>query len=91
MLQNSSGFYSYAIFERLQGWPAVELDNMRLVFKLNKKKFHYMAISDDRQRYMPVPDDRVPPRGQPLAYPEAVQLLDPIEPEFKGEVNLNSL
>ncbi|ANM60517.1 Rhamnogalacturonate lyase family protein [Arabidopsis thaliana] len=87
MLQNSSGFYSYAIFERLQGWPAVELDNMRLVFKLNKKKFHYMAISDDRQRYMPVPDDRVPPRGQPLAYPEAVQLLDPIEPEFKGEVD----
>lgn len=86
MLRNSSGFYSYAIFERLQGWPAVELDNIRLAFKLNKDKFHYMAISDNRQRYMPLPDDRIPPRGQPLAYPEAVQLLDPIEPEFKGEV-----
>ena len=45
-----------------------------------------MAISDERQRNMPVPEDRIPPRGKPLAYPEAVQLLDPIEPEFKGEV-----
>lgn len=45
-----------------------------------------MAISDDRQRYMPLPEDRTPPRGQPLAYPEAVRLLDPLEPEFKGEV-----
>lgn len=45
-----------------------------------------MAISDDRQRYMPLPEDRTPPRGKPLAYPEAVQLLDPFEPEFKGEV-----
>nr|VDD55726.1 unnamed protein product [Brassica oleracea] len=46
-----------------------------------------MAISDERQRYMPLPDDRIPPRGKPLAYPEAVQLLDPVEPEFKGEVD----
>ncbi|KAL1214218.1 hypothetical protein V5N11_034747 [Cardamine amara subsp. amara] len=87
MLRNSSGFYTYAIFERLQGWPAVELDNIRLAFKLNKEKFHYMAISDDRRRYMPLPVDRIPPRGKPLAYPEAVQLLNPMEPEFKGEVD----
>lgn len=45
-----------------------------------------MAIADDRQRYMPLPDDRDPPRGQVLAYPEAVRLVDPVEPEFKGEV-----
>lgn len=45
-----------------------------------------MAISDSRQRYMPLPDDRLPERGQQLAYPEAVLLVDPIEPEFKGEV-----
>ncbi|KAL0697532.1 hypothetical protein Bca4012_053654 [Brassica carinata] len=87
VLRNSSGFYSYAIFERLQGWPAVEIDNIRLAIKLDKDKFNYMAISDERQRYMPLPDDRIPPRGKPLAYPEAVQLLDPIEPEFKGEVD----
>ncbi|CAN8294534.1 unnamed protein product [Cochlearia groenlandica] len=87
MQRNSSGFYTYAIFERLKRWPAVELDNIRLAFKLNKDKFHYMAISDDRQRYMPLPDDRTPPRGKPLAYPEAVQLLDPFEPEFQGEVD----
>ena len=48
-----------------------------------------MAISDERQRYMPMPEDRIPPRGKPLAYPEAVQLLDPMEPEFKGEVKLH--
>jgi hypothetical protein len=26
------------------------------------------------------------PRGQPLAYPEAVLLVNPVEPELKGEV-----
>ena len=45
-----------------------------------------MAIADNRQRFMPLPDDRLPGRGEVLAYPEAVQLVDPIEPEFKGEV-----
>lgn len=51
-------------------------------------RFHYMAMADNRQRNMPLPDDRVPPRGQPLAYPEAVLLVNPIEPELKGEVHL---
>lgn len=50
------------------------------------QRFHYMAMADNRQRFMPLPDDRLPGRGQPLAYPEAVLLVDPIEPEFKGEV-----
>lgn len=45
-----------------------------------------MAIADNRQRYMPLPDDRLPDRGQVLAYPEAVRLINPVEPEFKGEV-----
>lgn len=52
-------------------------------------RFHYMAIADNRQRYMPLPDDRLPGRGQQLAYPEAVLLVDPVEPEFKGEVQSN--
>lgn len=50
-------------------------------------RFHYMAVADNRQRYMPLPDDRLPPRGQPLAYPEAVLLVNPIEPDLKGEVS----
>lgn len=37
---------------------------------------------------MPLPDDRLPDRGQALAYPEAVLLVNPIEPQFKGEVNV---
>lgn len=43
-------------------------------------------MSDDRHRYMPLPDDRSPNRSKSLAYPEAVLLVDPLEPEFKGEV-----
>ncbi|CAN1766490.1 Rhamnogalacturonate lyase [Linum perenne] len=42
---------------------------------------------DKRQRPMPLPDDRLPPRGRTLAYKEAVSLVDPIEPEFQGEVD----
>ncbi|XP_050234872.1 uncharacterized protein LOC126683076 isoform X2 [Mercurialis annua] len=87
MLRGSSGFYSYAIYEHLQEWPAFDLDNTRIAFKLRKDKFDYMAIADERQRYMPSPDDRVVGRGQPLAYPEAVLLVDPIEPQFRGEVD----
>lgn len=45
-----------------------------------------MAIADDRQRYMPLPDDRLPGRCQVLAYPEAVLLVNPTNPEHKGEV-----
>lgn len=45
-----------------------------------------MAISNDRQRIMPMPEDRA--TGQPLAYPEAVLLTDPINPDLRGEVLL---
>lgn len=55
-------------------------------------RFHYMAMADNRQRNMPLPDDRLPSRGQALAFPEAVLLVNPVEPEFKGEViNISSL
>ncbi|XVF36558.1 hypothetical protein REPUB_Repub19eG0067900 [Reevesia pubescens] len=87
MLRNSSGFYTYAIYEHLKEWPAFNLDRFRVAFKLRKDKFHYMAMADNRQRYMPLPDDRLPYRSQTLAYPEAVLLVDPLEPEFKGEVD----
>ncbi|KAI4308657.1 hypothetical protein L6164_031712 [Bauhinia variegata] len=87
MLKCSSGFYTYAIFEHLKEWPAFNLDNTRIAFKLRKDKFHYMVIADDRQRFMPLPDDRSSERGQTLAYPEAVLLVNPVEPEFKGEVD----
>ncbi|KAK6277707.1 hypothetical protein POUND7_018030 [Theobroma cacao] len=89
MLRNSSGFYSYAIFEHLGEWPPFNLPQVRIVFKLRKDKFHYMAVADNRQRFMPLPDDRLPDRGQPLATPEAVLLVNPVEPEFRGEVRIN--
>ncbi|KAI3806674.1 hypothetical protein L1987_22587 [Smallanthus sonchifolius] len=73
--------------DRQKGFPALNLDETRIAFKLRKDKFHYMAMSDDRQRYMPLPDDRSPDRGKPLAYPEAVLLVNPVEPELKGEVD----
>ncbi|KAI4389481.1 hypothetical protein MLD38_001703 [Melastoma candidum] len=87
MLRDCSGFYSYGIYEHLPEWPAFNLPQTRIVFRLRKDKFRYMAVSDDRQRYMPLPDDRLPGRGEPLAYPEAVLLVHPVEPEFKGEVD----
>ncbi|KAM6570128.1 hypothetical protein CsatB_018113 [Cannabis sativa] len=87
LLRGSSGFYTYAIYEHSKEWPGFNLGETRVAFKLRKDKFHYMAIADKRQRSMPLPDDRLPPRGQALAYPEAVLLLNPIESELKGEVD----
>ncbi|GMY07750.1 rhamnogalacturonate lyase B-like [Fagus crenata] len=87
MLRDSPGFYTYAIYEHLKEWPPFNLPQTRIVFKLRKDKFHYMAVADNRQRYMPLPEDRSPERGQPLATPEAVLLVNPVEPEFKGEVD----
>ncbi|OAY54379.2 hypothetical protein MANES_03G066613v8 [Manihot esculenta] len=83
--RGSSGLYLYAVMERLKGWPDVDMDQIRVVFKLQSEKFHYMAISDDRQRVMPMPQDRT--TGQPLAYPEAVLLTNPVNPQQKGEVD----
>ncbi|KAL6184537.1 hypothetical protein ACLB2K_045938 [Fragaria x ananassa] len=87
MLRNSSGFYSYAIYEHLKEWPPFNLPQTRITFKLRKDKFQYMAIADNRQRNMPLPDDRLPHRSEVLDFPEAVLLVNPIEPEFKGEVD----
>ncbi|VVA92526.1 unnamed protein product [Arabis nemorensis] len=87
MRKDVSGFYSYAIFEHLAEWPAFNLPQTRIVFKLRKDKFRYMAIADNRQRKMPLPEDRLGKRGRALAYPEAVLLVHPVEEEFKGEVD----
>ncbi|KAK1271793.1 hypothetical protein QJS04_geneDACA007519 [Acorus gramineus] len=87
MLRGNSGFYTYAIYEHLRGWPDFDLEETRVAFKLRKDKFQYMAIADNRQRKMPMPDDRKAPRGQKLAYPEAVRLINPIDPNMKGEVD----
>lgn len=45
-----------------------------------------MAVADDRQRKMPLPEDRLPGRCQALAYQEAVLLVNPVDPELRGEV-----
>ncbi|GAV85154.1 Rhamnogal_lyase domain-containing protein, partial [Cephalotus follicularis] len=80
-----SGIYMYAILERQVGWPDVDMDQLRIAFKLNEDKFHYMAISDDRQRIMPTPQDRAD--GKVLAYPEAVLLTNPSNSQLKGQVD----
>ncbi|XP_042486957.1 rhamnogalacturonate lyase-like [Macadamia integrifolia] len=85
MLSGRSGFYSYAIYEHLKGWPDFTLTETRIAFKLSQDLFHYMAVSDKRQRIMPTLEDRA--NGQPLAYPEAVKLTNPSNPELKGEVD----
>ncbi|KAJ8450266.1 hypothetical protein Cgig2_004723 [Carnegiea gigantea] len=86
MMRGVSGLYSYGIFER-ENWPSLNLANARLAFKLQRQKFKYMVISDTRKREMPVPEDRIPPKAEQLAYPEAMKLIDPQNPDFKGEVD----
>ncbi|KAH0695015.1 hypothetical protein KY290_023277 [Solanum tuberosum] len=83
--RGSSGFYSYAIFERLEGWPDIDVYQGRMVFKLNEKLFSYMAISDERQRIMPTAQDRE--MGRQLDYKEAVLLTGPSTSFLKGEVD----
>ncbi|XP_051140619.1 uncharacterized protein LOC127258024 [Andrographis paniculata] len=85
MLRESSGFYSYAIFEHPKERPAFGVQVGRLVFKLSGDKFNYMARSDTIQRYMPNGKDRS--TGQPLDVKEAVLLTNPTNPLFKGEVD----
>ncbi|CAL9073995.1 unnamed protein product [Musa textilis] len=87
MLRGSSGFYTYAIYEHLQGWPDFNLEETRVAFKLRKDRFHYMAIADNRQRIMPMPDDRDAGRSQKLGYPEAVRLTNPTNAALRGEVD----
>ncbi|KAL6282025.1 hypothetical protein ACE6H2_012954 [Prunus campanulata] len=81
-----SGFYSYAIYERPSGCPAFDLAQTRMVYKLRREKFHYMAITDEKQRIMPMPEDLLPGRGKQLIVPESVLLVNPINPDLKGEV-----
>ncbi|KAF5738047.1 rhamnogalacturonate lyase B isoform X1 [Tripterygium wilfordii] len=80
-----SGLYAYTIMEREQGWPEVEMYQTRIVFKLRDDLFKFMALSDQRQRVMPAPEDRE--SGQPLAYPEAVLLTSATNPRLRGEVD----
>ncbi|GKB78956.1 probable rhamnogalacturonate lyase B, partial [Tanacetum coccineum] len=77
LLRGSSGFYSYAIYEHMEGRPGFNLDETRIAFKLRK----------DKKKYMPLPGDRFSNRGKQLAYPKAVLLVNPVEPEFKGQVD----
>ncbi|KAK2975649.1 hypothetical protein RJ640_000674 [Escallonia rubra] len=72
MLRGSPGFYSYAIFEHFEGLPAVNIAESRMAFQLQQDWFHYMALSDARQKFMPSPWDRA--AGKVLDYPEAVLL-----------------
>ncbi|URD72612.1 Rhamnogalacturonate lyase [Musa troglodytarum] len=87
MLRGSSGFYTYAIYEHLQGWPDFSLGETRVAFKPRKDRFHYMAIADNRQRIMPMPEDREAGRSQKLDYPEAVRLTNPTNAALRGEVD----
>ncbi|CAA2994721.1 probable rhamnogalacturonate lyase B [Olea europaea subsp. europaea] len=85
MLRDSPGFYTYTVLERLKGWPAFDIQEARVAFKLRENKFHYMAMSDQRQRLMPMSVDRQ--TGKVLDYPEAVLLKNPTNPTFKREVD----
>ncbi|XP_019100915.1 PREDICTED: uncharacterized protein LOC109132906 [Camelina sativa] len=87
--KNTSGIYAYGIFERLPEWPEFDMGQVRIVFKLDQDKFHYMAVADEIQREMPTDGDRDIHRGhaKALGYKEAVQLTHPHNPMFKNQVD----
>eukprot|EP00252_Welwitschia_mirabilis_P026686 TRINITY_DN8830_c0_g1_i1.p1 TRINITY_DN8830_c0_g1~~TRINITY_DN8830_c0_g1_i1.p1 ORF type:complete len:644 (+),score=75.58 TRINITY_DN8830_c0_g1_i1:259-2190(+) len=87
LLRGCSGFYTYAIYERPSEWPDFSLNQTRVTFKLLKDRFHYMAISDNKQRIMPLPDDLTAGNCKKLAYPEAALLLKPKNSTLQGEVD----
>ncbi|XP_057497492.1 probable rhamnogalacturonate lyase B [Actinidia eriantha] len=80
-------FHCYAIYERPSGCRAFDLAQTRMAFKLRRETFHYMAITDQKQRIMPMPEDLLPDRGKQLIVPESVLLVNPINPDLKGEVD----
>nr|DAD23394.1 TPA_asm: hypothetical protein HUJ06_024857 [Nelumbo nucifera] len=82
-----SGFYCYAIYEHPAGSPAFDLTQTRMVFRLRREKFHYMAITDEKQRIMPMPEDLLRHRSKQLIVPESYLLTNPINPDLKGEVD----
>lgn len=45
MLRGCSGFYSYAIYEHLPGWPAFEIGETRITFKLRKDKYQLLLLT----------------------------------------------
>ncbi|XP_078152272.1 uncharacterized protein LOC144547480 [Carex rostrata] len=87
MLRGVSGFYTYSILEHENGWPAFDISEARLAFKLNGDRFHHMVISDNKQKDMPSERDIEPPRAEILEYKEAMLLVNPSMPELKGEVD----
>jgi len=38
MLRGSSGFYTYSIYEHLDGWPDFDIAETRVAFKLRKDR-----------------------------------------------------
>lgn len=36
LLRGASGFYSYAIYEHMAGWPDLNIDEARIAFKLHQ-------------------------------------------------------
>lgn len=88
MRSGVSGFYNYAIYDRPAGSPGFDLAQTRMVFVLNIDKFQFMAISDTKQRVMPLPGDiKLPNRCQKLIVDESVLLTNPVNPNLKGEVD----
>ncbi|XP_057783748.1 probable rhamnogalacturonate lyase B [Salvia miltiorrhiza] len=85
MVRGVSGFYSYAIFEHLENWPDLNIDESRIAFKLDDNMFNYMAISEQKQRVMPTSRDR--DAGRVLAYKEAVVIRNSSDPSLNGEVD----
>ncbi|KAK9930124.1 hypothetical protein M0R45_027179 [Rubus argutus] len=84
LLSNSSGFYTYAIYEHLKEWPAFNLTNTRTVFKLRKDKFHYMQCQTTGKDTCPFPMIGRQNEGKPWLTRGSLA-RHPSSRSFKGE------
>ncbi|XP_022640521.1 receptor protein kinase TMK1-like [Vigna radiata var. radiata] len=77
------------VFSNNESLPlATSLRNLQVQFEIPNSQFHmfhYMAISDTRQRKMSTVEDRR--TGKALAYPEVVYLTHATDPQIRGEVD----
>lgn len=77
--RGESGVYEYVIFRHPAGYPAGQLGDARMLFRLKDSVFDFITIDDQRRRFMPAANT---PR-EPLGPKESLRMTDG---PFKGVI-----
>ncbi|WJX65810.1 rhamnogalacturonan endolyase [Trifolium repens] len=79
LLRGSSGFYSYGIYEHLQGWPDFDMSETRITFKLRKDNafmVHQFACGNRKKPNWIFPKTRVQPNSNDCGYYVMKNMID---------------